>query len=178
MRKKIIYIVIFISFLSTSVFGDTLQDEIRQAGLQPLKKGTRLIDFQLESLDGRTVKLSSFSGKVVFLNFWATWCPPCRSEMPSMQKLYTHLKDKGLEVVAVDLQENKPAVQDFFKKYGLSFTALLDKTGQVGYTYGARSIPTTYIIDRQGFVIAGTIGGKDWYTPQIISFFESLLAHK
>jgi peroxiredoxin len=92
-----------------------------------------------------------------------------------MQKLYEHLKERGLEIIAVDLQEDKETVRKFIDKHNLSFTAILDKTGRIGSQYGVRNIPTTYIIDRNGFVIAGTIGGKEWYTPELISFFEYLL---
>ncbi len=175
MTKKLVLVLFFGLLFTITACGETLQNEARQVGLQPVKTGTKLIDFELESLDGSMVKLSSYKGKVVFLNFWATWCPPCIEEMPSMQKLYDHFKDRGLEMIAVNLQEDKAAVKKFFDKHGLTFTAVLDKTGRVGSQYGARNIPTTYIIDRDGFVIAGTIGGKEWYTPEMIGFFESLL---
>jgi len=175
MTKKLVLVLFFGLLFTITAYGDTLQNEARQVGLQPVKTGTKLIDFELESLDSSMIKLSSYKGKVVFLNFWATWCPPCIEEMPSMQKLYDHFKDRGLEMIAVNLQEDKAAVKKFFDKHGLTFTAVLDKTGRVGSQYGARNIPTTYIIDRDGFVIAGTIGGKEWYTPEMIGFFESLL---
>jgi len=175
MTKNFIFVLFFGLLFTIAACGETLQNEIRQVGLQPVKTGTKLIDFTLESLDGDMIKLSSHKGKVVFLNFWATWCPPCKEEMPSMQKLYDHFKDQGLEMIAVDLQEDKTAVRKFFDEYNLTFTAALDKNGRVGSQYGARNIPTMYIIDRDGFVIAGVIGGKDWYTPEMIGFFESLL---
>ena len=175
MTRSFAFVLVFALIVAISACGETLQNEIREAGLQPIKEGTELIDFELESLDGGTVKLSSYKGKVVFLNFWATWCPPCVAEMPSMQKLYDRFKERGLEIIAVDLQEDKAAVRKFVDRHDLTFTALLDKTGRVGSQYGARNIPTTYIIDRKGFVIAGTIGGKEWYSPELISFFEFLL---
>jgi peroxiredoxin len=175
MAKNVVSVLAFVVLIPIAACGDTLQNEIRKVGLQPVKAGTELIDFELESLDGEMIKLSSYKGKVVFLNFWATWCPPCVEEMPSMQKLYDRFKDQGLEMIAVDLQEDKAAVQKFFDKYELTFTAVIDKTGRIGSQYGARNIPTTYIIDRKGFVLAGTIGGKDWYTPEMIDFFETLL---
>ncbi len=175
MTRSFTFVLAFALIFIVSACGETLQNEIREAGLKPIKAGTQLIDFELESLEGGMVKLSSFKGKVVFLNFWATWCPPCVAEMPSMQKLYDHFKKQGLEIIAVDLQEDKAAVQKFVDKHNITFTAVLDRTGRIGSLYGARNIPTTYIIDRQGFVIAGTIGGKEWYSPELISFFEFLL---
>ncbi|MBN1837952.1 MAG: TlpA family protein disulfide reductase [Spirochaetales bacterium] len=151
------------------------QEEIRAVGLQPLKEGTAIVDFELPTLGGESRSLSSFKGKVVFLNFWATWCGPCRQEMPSMQRLYQRLKDKGLEVVAVNLQEDEKAVQRFVSEHGLTFPILLDRSGRVGSTYGARSIPMTYIVDREGFVVAGTVGTREWDTEQYVRFFERLL---
>ena len=151
-------------------------DELIRIGLQPLKEGTEIVDFELQDLSGVSRRLSDFRGKVVFLNFWATWCGPCRFEMPSMEKLYKRLKDEGLEIVAVNLQEDRSSVEQFVDEYGLSFPVLLDTTGRIGATYGARSIPTTYIVDREGFVIAGTIGTREWDTEEYIRFFEKLLA--
>ncbi|MBA7581030.1 Thiol-disulfide oxidoreductase ResA [subsurface metagenome] len=112
----------------------------------------------------------------MLLNFWATWCGPCRFEMPSMEKLYQRLNAKGLEILAVNLQEDRSSVEQFVDEYGLSFPVLLDTTGRIGATYGARSIPTTYIVDREGFVIAGTIGTRELDTEEYIRFFEKLLA--
>ena len=151
-------------------------EELIRIGLQPLKEGTEIVDFELEDLSGATRRLSDFRGKVVLLNFWATWCGPCRFEMPSMEKLHQRLNAKGLEIVAVNLQEDRSSVKQFVDEYGLSFPVLLDTTGRIGATYGARSIPTTYIVDREGFVIAGTIGTREWDTEEYIRFFEKLLA--
>jgi thiol-disulfide isomerase/thioredoxin len=150
-------------------------EEIREVGLQPIQAGTESIDFELETLAGGTRSLNSFKGKVVFLNFWATWCGPCRQEMPSMERLYQRLKGKGLEIVAVNLHEDKATVQKFIDEYKLTFPVLLDKNGRVGSTYGTRSIPTTYIIDRKGFVVAGTIGTREWDSDEYVRFFERLL---
>lgn len=132
-------------------------------------------DFELENLKGQMKKLSQYEGKVIFLNFWATWCGPCRKEMPSMQKLYDELKGDGFEIIAVNLQEEKKEVQKFMDSLKLNFPVLLDKTGQVGGIYGASSIPTTYIFDRKGFVVAGAIGTREWDTPETKQIFKSLL---
>ncbi len=176
MRRKIIVagIALLLPLLS---FADPLSsEELMELGLQPLKEGTEIVDFELQELSGASRRLSDFNGRVVFLNFWATWCGPCRMEMPSMQRLYERLKRKGLEIVAVNLQEDRGSVQRFVDELGLNFPVLLDTTGRVGATYGARSIPTTYIVDREGFVIAGTIGTREWDGEQYIRFFERLLA--
>ena len=147
-------------------------------GLAALKEGTASIDFTLSDLSGKKVSLSQYRGKLVFLNFWATWCPPCRAEMPAMERLYQKLKDKGLEILAVDLQEDAKTVQKFVKDNKLNFKVVLDADGRMGATYGARSIPTTYIIGRNGDVLGGSIGGKEWDSPQMIAFFTRLLEAK
>jgi thiol-disulfide isomerase/thioredoxin len=104
----------------------------------------------LPDMNGRNVSLSDFRGKIVFLNFWTTWCPTCRIEMPSMEKLHRKLKDKDFAMVTVNLQESARQVKGFFKELGLTFTALLDLTGEVGVAFGIRAIPTTYILDKTG----------------------------
>lgn len=152
-----------------------LQNLFAKAGFQLPQKDLASIDFKLKDLTGKTVSLESFRGSVVFLNFWATWCPPCKAELPSMQRLYEKYKGKGLVILGVDLQEGENQVKDFVKKYGLTYPILLDSNGQVGQVYGARSIPTSYIIDRKGFILARTIGGREWDKQEIFDLFEELL---
>ncbi len=154
---------------------ETIQSKLLDLGIGVTKEKTESIDFALEDLTGTMRKLSSYRGNVVFLNFWATWCGPCRIEMPSMQLLYDKLKDEGLEIVAVDLQESKKSVKAFVDRYKLSFPVLLDKNGEVGLIYGAMGIPTTYLIDRDGYVFAGAKGAREWDTPQMISVFKEIL---
>jgi peroxiredoxin len=164
------------SVLVTQLFAaDIAVADIRAVGLQPVKEGTKILDFELEDLEGAKRKLSDYKGKVVFLNFWATWCPPCRAEMPSMQALYDRFKDQGLEILAVDLREGPDLVRTFMKEHELDFPVLLDRSGQVGGTYGVRSIPTTYLIDRDGTILAGRIGAQEWDGDEIMRFFERLL---
>ena len=95
-----------------------------------------------------------------------------------MQTLYDELKDDGLAIVAVDVAEKPRDVENFVKELGLSFDILLDRQGSVGGSYGARSIPTTYIIDRTGTIIAGRIGGQEWDGPEVVAFFRDLLAEE
>jgi peroxiredoxin len=177
MRKALVFVLAILPLFAISATATSITaEELREIGLQPLKEGTQIVDFELQDLSGTSRRLSDFKGKVVFLNFWATWCGPCRFEMPSMQRLYQGLKAKGLEIVAVNLQEDRKSVQKFVDENGLGFPVLLDTTGRVGATYGARSIPTTYIVDRRGFVIAGTIGTREWDSGEYVRFFEKLLA--
>ncbi len=152
--------------------------EYRALGLQALKEGTRSIDFELRDLNGKKVSLSSQKGKVVFLNFWATWCPPCRAEMPAMQRLQARFKDKGLVILAVNLQEDVRTVRKYVTANKLTFPVLLDTDGRVGAIYGARNIPTTYLVGRDGSVLAGVIGGLEWDSKEYLAFFTRLLELK
>ncbi len=112
------------------------------------------IDFQLQGLDGKPVRLSDLRGQVVLLNFWATWCPPCKAEMPDMQALYREYGGQhNFTVVAVDVEESRDQVAAFVQQNGLSFPILLDEDGKVSnYRYFVRSLPHSLIIDRDGKV--------------------------
>jgi thiol-disulfide isomerase/thioredoxin len=133
------------------------------------------IDFTLPLLNGTNQKLSDLKGKVVFLNFWATWCPPCRQEMPSMETLYQRFNSQGLEILAVDCQEEAGDVSVFMRRNRLNFPAALDKSGAVSGYYGIEAIPTTYIIDRSGKIILKVVGSLNWNNQKIIAAFETLL---
>ena len=133
-------------------------------------------DFALRDLDGTMRDLASFRGRVILLNFWATWCPPCRAEMLSMAGLYQTYKDYGFEVVAVSSDvQGAEVVQPFVTQLHLSFTTLLDATGQVTRLYGVTSLPTTYLLDREGRIVTVAIGGHDWATAEARALIISLL---
>jgi thiol-disulfide isomerase/thioredoxin len=146
-----------------------------RAEIQTLKQKVPIEDFSLPLVSGKTQSLAALAGKVVFLNFWATWCPPCREEMPSMEKLYQRFKSEGLEFFAVDIQEGKKEVEAFIKERGFTFPVALDAEGSAAATYGIRSIPTTFIIDKSGNIIAAAIGGRKWDSAEMIAAFGLLL---
>jgi peroxiredoxin len=155
--------------------GENVRQAFNRAGLPLLREKAPVTDFSLKLVDGRTVTLDALKGKVVFLNFWATWCPPCREEMPSMEILYRRFRDQGLELIAVDIMESSKAVSAFLSDNDLSFPAALDANGRVSNRYGIQAIPATFIIDRDGKIILYTVGGRNWNTPAIIAAFEELL---
>ena len=132
-------------------------------------------EFSLQTLTGETLSLSGLQGKVVFLNFWATWCGPCVIEMPSMEAIYKRYREKGLEILAVNFGESQAEVQAFMNNHGLSFPALLDEDGRTGGSYGIQAIPTSFLIDRDGNVVSRLVGSIDWDTPEIHAVIESLL---
>lgn len=133
------------------------------------------VDFTLLNLNDKKVTLSDLKGKIVFLNFWTTWCGDCRVEMPLMQKLYIRFKDKDFVMVAVSLNEPKSVVKKFFDDYKLTFTALLDSNGELGIPFGIRGIPTTYILDKDGGIIGKAIGSRQWDSKESFALFERLL---
>jgi len=146
-----------------------------EAGLHLLMEKVSPRDFSLSLLERETRSLGSYRGKVVFLNFWATWCGPCRVEMPSMEALYNKFSDKGLEILAVNCGEDQATVRSFIENEGFSFPVLLDLDGKVTFSYGIQAIPTTYLIDRDGMIISRLVGSIDWNTPKIHTALESLL---
>lgn len=154
---------------------DTVRQAFSRAGIPLLKRRVPIEDFSLPLLDGGSRTLSGLKGKVVFLNFWATWCPPCREEMPSMETLYRRLGEAGLEFLAVDIQEKQKPVEAFIREGGLRFPVALDESGRVSGMYGIRSIPATFIVDRDGSIIAAVVGGRKWDGPEVIAAFEVLL---
>ena len=150
------------------------ESRLGSLGFQTPKEDLQAVDFNLKDLTGRQRSLGAYKGKVVFLNFWATWCGPCRAEIPSMERLYTELKDQGFAIVAVNSQEPLEEVSAFVEETGMSFPVLLDTTGKVGAAYGVRAIPTTYIIDPQGAIRGRMVGTRNWYSPEIISVVKEL----
>ena len=129
----------------------------------------------LKDINGKTISISDFKGKIVFLNFWTTWCPTCRIEMPSMEKLHQKLKNKDFAMVTINLQESASQVKAFFKEFKLTFTALLDSNGEVGASFAIRAIPTTYILDKTGRIIGRINGPREWDSKAAIALFENLM---
>ena len=133
------------------------------------------VDFSLFDLKSKKITLSDLIGKIVFLNFWTTWCWECRVEMPLMQELYDRFKDEDFTMVAINLNEPKSVVKKFLEKNKLTFTVLLDSDGELGIPFGIRGIPTTYILDREGAIIVKVFGSRQWNGRKSISLFEYLL---
>jgi len=147
-----------------------------ELGVAHVRGGVQAPDFELPTSDQNdTVALKRLRGKVVFINFWATWCPPCREEMPSMERLHKEFKDQGLAVLAVNIQESSKQVARFMKNFQLSFPALLDSDLKVTGLYQVRGLPSTYLIDQKGQVVGQAIGPRDWASPQAKALIRSLL---
>lgn len=128
-----------------------------EAQSQPALRGapqSRAPDFELVTLDGQPARLSNLRGKVVLLNFWATWCPPCKAEMPDLEAIYREYGDaQGLVVVGVNYEEDAAPVEAFVRERGLSFPVWLDRKGEAAAKLGVRGLPVSFIIDREGYVL-------------------------
>jgi thiol-disulfide isomerase/thioredoxin len=129
----------------------------------------------LLDMDGQQVSLQQYRGKVVFLNFWATWCIPCREEMPALERLHQTYQAQDLAIISIDLKEGVDQVKAFFQKLGLSFPSLLDPNGVVFRDYLVAGMPTTYLIDRDGTMVARGVGGRDWTRPEALQLIQELL---
>ena len=135
---------------------------VSRAGKIPApQEGFLAPDFTLERLDGEEIRLSDLRGKVVLLNFWATWCPPCRSEMPAFQEAYADYEEEGFVILAVNAtrQDTPEKVVAFIAEYGLSFPVVLDEKGEVNQLYLVQSLPTSFFIDEEGIIQEVVIGG-------------------
>jgi peroxiredoxin len=139
--------------------------------------GQPLADFSLPDLQDQMVQLSSLRGKVVFINVWATWCPPCLDEMPTMQRLYDRLHARGLEVLAISLDAlGGQVVAPFVRDYRLTFPVLLDPRSTIERLYYTNGVPESFIVDKRGRLVEKIVGPRDWAHPQMLSLFERLLA--
>ncbi len=150
---------------------------MQSAKYEPLTVGKVAPDFELPGLDERTVRLSDFRGKVVFLNFWATWCKPCREEMPSMEILYKNFERDDLVVLAVSIDRvtTKKDIPTFVKSMSLTFPILVDSWGQTDKRYKLMGVPETYIIDQQGVLREKVIGPRDWTVLDNLKTITGLL---
>jgi peroxiredoxin len=133
-------------------------------------------DFTLEDPSGTPVRLRDFRGKIVFINFWATWCIPCRAEMPAIQQLYQEFQEQGLVVAAVNFQDAPEAVLAFSQELQLTFPIPLDRKGTVASAYGVRGLPASYIVNREGQIIGQAIGGREWESKDAKAYFQWLLS--
>jgi cytochrome c biogenesis protein CcmG, thiol:disulfide interchange protein DsbE len=151
----------------------------------PIEVGSRAPEFAAVDLDGRPVKLSDLAGEVVLLNIWATWCPPCREEMPSMQRLHKKMGEDGVNIIAVsidapigsrDLTGNVGGdVADFAKDLGLTFPIWHDPAGRIQQTYRTTGVPESFVIDRNGTIVKKVVGFSEWDSEANLDLFRRLL---
>jgi len=146
--------------------------------LEPMKDSAPTPDFSLPNPAGKKITLKDFRGKVIFLNFWASWCVPCREEMPDMERLYQEFKDKNFVVFAVNVKDRRQDAINFVKELKLTYPIVLDPEGQVGLLYGAWGLPTTYLIGPKGEGLARAWGPAEWYSPPARNLIKELVDGK
>jgi cytochrome c biogenesis protein CcmG/thiol:disulfide interchange protein DsbE len=154
--KKLVAIMLLLGLTGYGIWQALAAGQSKEVGLSVRDTAP---DFALKTIDNQWLHLSDLRGKPVIVNFWATWCPPCREEMPAMQKFYEENK-KDVEILSVHLtsQDQRQKVEPFIKKYGLTFPVVLDEKGKVLKLYNIQTIPTSYIIDRDGVIRKKVIG--------------------
>lgn len=137
--------------------------------------GTSRPEFTLPDVQGLARSVSEWDGRVVALNFWATWCPPCIQELPSLNNIHERFRDRGLVVVGISVDEDKEAYQKFLQQRGVTFPTARDPQQTVNIRYGTTKFPESYLIDREGYVRRKYVGPEDWERPEIVNYLGSLL---
>jgi cytochrome c biogenesis protein CcmG/thiol:disulfide interchange protein DsbE len=162
-----------------AVIGLILYSALRKESPYPLETGEYAPDFTLSVLQSGSpspdsIHLFEHRGKVVLVNFWATWCPPCIEETPSLEKLSTDLHPLGVEVIGISVDQDPAALKKFVGEYHISFPVVRDPDQTLAALYGTFKFPETYILDRDGRVAQKIVGARDWKDPQMVSLVEKL----
>jgi len=142
--------------------------------LHPVADRPMAPGFALADIDGAIHRLSDYRGKVVIVNFWATWCPPCREEMPSMQRVWEQIKDDNIVILAINVGEDEDTIFTFTADYPVKFPLLLDLDSRVIQDWPVRGLPTTFVIDPQGRIAYRAIGTRDWEDPALLETLRKL----
>ncbi len=143
-------------------------------GLTKLAQTPQAPDFVLNDLDGNQHRLSDYRGQVVIINFWATWCPPCREEMPSMQRAWEQLEKEGVLMLGIDVGEDEDTIFQFTANYPVEFPLLMDSDSSVINQWLVRGLPTTFVVDPKGRIVYRAIGGREWDDPALLSLVRAL----
>ena len=150
-----------------------LLDSLNLSGYPP---GTKPPDLAGHTLEGRRVSLADLQGRVVLLNFWASWCQECRPEMSAFEQLHRDFAAQGLTVLGVNVREGTPAIRRYAKELSLTFPLVLDRKGEIAMSYGVIGLPTTFIIGKDGRAVAHAIGARAWGAPPARAIIQALLA--
>jgi len=162
--------------VTETLHADWQQPELG-SNLTPLRTPIPSADFELLNMDEEKVKLSDYRGKVVLLNFWATWCPPCIREMPSMELLHQQVDADNFKVIAVNQMEDIDQVFAFTGQLEVdpTFTIVFDTTSEVSLAYAVRGLPTTYLLDKQGNIRYRAVGGREFNHPEVVKIINQLI---
>jgi len=147
-------------------------ETLQSLGFRPLPDGSAVPDIELTSLHGDTPSLSDYRGSVLLLNFWATWCPPCRAEIPSMNILDAELQGGDFELIAVNVQEPRELVEGFIDEFDVRFPVFLDEDAAIARTIGVTGLPTSIIVDRDGNAVAVVSGALEWNDEAVVAMMK------
>jgi peroxiredoxin len=154
----------------------TLAALLMRLELRAYPPGTMAPVFSGPALDARRLSIAELRGRVVLLNFWATWCRECRPELPVLDQLHREFAPRGLVVVAINVREGEDAVRRYTKELGLTFPVMLDRDGRIDRAYGVVGLPTTFVVGRDGRAVALAVGAREWGNASGRAIIESLLA--
>lgn len=172
MKTKPIILLILVILAVLVIFFGVRQEKTRHQAVV----GLDVPDMTVTDASGRPMSISELRGSVVFINFWATWCPPCREEMPSIQSLYSRFKDdKGFRMVTVLYRDDYDKAVAYLRENNYGFPVWTDKGERAATDYGVTGVPETYIVDKKGILKEKVIGPADWNSTQAVSLISNLL---
>ncbi|MDY6980785.1 MAG: TlpA disulfide reductase family protein [Pseudomonadota bacterium] len=162
----------FFTVLLISVTTCQAADNVERPRL--MKKPIPAPSFTLKDMDGNIHKLADYRGQVAVVNFWATWCPPCREEMPSMERAWKQLQKENVAMLAINVGEDADTIFTFTADYPVSFPLLMDQDSSVINAWPVKGLPTTFVLDKQGRIVYRVIGGREWDHPKLIDMLIEL----
>ncbi|MES9940263.1 MAG: TlpA disulfide reductase family protein [Candidatus Thiodiazotropha sp. 6PLUC2] len=171
-RSSLAWSILFLFILWLSLPKAISADQRLLSEAKPLLA----LPFRLKDLEGEFHQLHDYRGRVVIVNFWASWCHPCRNELPSMNRAWDRLKSKSVAMLAINLGEEAEAVNAFLNDYPIDFQVLLDYQGRISQRWGVRGMPTTFVLNRRGKIIYKVVGEREWDDPVIHKQIEGLLS--
>ncbi len=166
MRKLLLTILLLLPTLPLTVQAGQ--------GLTALPEKAPAPDFELNDMDGKSHHLADYRGRVVIINFWATWCPPCRAEMPSMQRAWEQLSQEEIQMLAINVAEDEERISQFSSDYPVEFPLLMDLDSKVSEAWPLRGFPTTFIVDAEGRIAYQAIGQREWDDPELLALIRAL----
>ncbi len=156
------------------IIGSLLTVCYAEESLTLIKQNPAAPDFTLPDMDGEMFSLSSYKGKTVIINFWATWCPPCREELPSMNRAWHKIKDDNIAMIAINVGEDEDTIFSFMGDYPIDFQVLLDQSGEIINKWPVKGLPTTFVLDPKGHLHYRAIGGREWDSDSILDLVRAI----